>query len=233
MAQLYFLRRFPTKCIIWAKRGREIVRVEDRGRRFTNDKGEVYFRLKKAKRNTVPYSWEYFYNISTARKEINNLYLYSPSPALFFPIQMNEGMETALKSGNIAQVEELLPDQIRKLIADIENPKKVKIPIDEKIEQWLDWEGFRIYKNSVLTDYKSGFERYFPQIIFLTVIILVAIAAWIIFRGMEGIMSRAEASEARWIQNEEKWIQLNDRMLDLVESGKVPIEVVRPPPAGV
>jgi len=230
---IYAFRKFPTRCIIYAKRGREIVRIEDKGRRFGNDKGEVYFRLKKAKRNTVPYSWEYFYNISTQKKEINLLYLYSPSPALFFPIQMNEEMETAVKSGNIQEIEEMMPDQIRKLIVQIEDPNKVKIPIDEKIEQWLDWEGFRIYKNSVLTDYKGGFEKYFPQIIFLAVIILVAISAWIIFRGMEGIMTRAEASEARWVMEQGKWIELNDRMLNLVESGKVPIEIVKPPPGGV
>src|SRR3990167_2240214 len=132
---IYAFRKFPTRCIIYAKRGREIVRIEEKGRRFGNDKGEVYFRLKKAKRNTVPYSWEYFYNISTQKKEINLLYLYSPSPALFFPIQMNEEMETAVKSGNIQEIEEIMPDQIRKLIVQIEDPNKVKTPIDKKIEQ--------------------------------------------------------------------------------------------------
>ena len=229
--KLYFIHRFPVKCIIWQKRGNDIIRIEDKGKRFTDDKGEFYFRFKKLKKNTVPIAWKYFYNI--LGKDETVLYVYSPSPYLFFPIELSAEFEDAVKSGNREELEKAMPDYIRKYITKEESPEKLRIPIDEKIEQWLDWEGFRIYKNSILTDYKGLLERYFPQLIFLVFLIVGAISFWILFRGSEGIMARAEASEQRWMANEERWIDYNNRLLNLVESGKVPLEVVKAPPAGV
>lgn len=182
----------------------------------------------------MPISYDYFYNsLRKDQKQFNNLYVYSPTPSLYFPIELSPDLELAINSGNVEEVEAMMPEKIREVLAEIEKPDKLKIPIDEKIEQWLDWEGFRIYKNTVLTDFRNTLERMFPQLVLAIIIIVVGVAVFIMFRGMEGMIERASNAEAFWAANMEKQMQLEDRLLTLIEEGKIPIEVIRPPPPGV
>lgn len=233
---IYFMKKFPVMCIIYAKRGNDVTRIADQGRRFSNDRGEVYFRLKNSKRNTVPVAWNYVYNAAIASKKgksINVVYFYSPSPSLFFPIELTEDLELALKAGNIADVESELPNSIKDLIKIIEDPAKVKIPVNEKIEQWLDWEGFRIYKNNILTASQSTMEKYFPHIILVIIIIVTGVFLFIVSKPIMDAEAMSANSVKVWNDFNKRYMDISEKLITLVQEGKIPIEVIKAPPTGV
>jgi hypothetical protein len=233
---IYFMKKFPVRCIVYAKRGNEVVKLIDQGRRFSNDRGEVYFRLKRAKRNTVPVAWDYVYNAAIPTKKgksVNVVYFYSPSPSLFFPIELTEDLELALKAGNMVDVESELPDSIKKLIKIIEDPEKVKIPVNEKIEQWLDWEGFRIYKNNVLTESKSSMEKYFPHIVLVIIIIVTGVFLFIVSKPIMDAEAMSANSVKVWNDFNTRYMDISEKLITLVQEGKIPVEVVKAPPPAV
>lgn len=227
---IYIFKRFTVRCTIWEKRGRNIIKVIDKGRVFWNDKGEIYFRFKNKKRNSVPVGREYITNVENQKKGYDLVNFYSPSQSLYFPFKISQDLEIALNSGNVEDVENIMPPYILEMIKEIENPEKVKIPVNEKIEQWFDWESFRIYKNIILTDFKGTLEKYLPHIMLIIMILLVAVASYIIMGGMEKIVARTADLEQSYITLNGRYLDITDRIVTLVEQGKIPITLVEKPP---
>lgn len=223
---LYSFRKYPTVCKIYAWRQNKIVGFTDHGRRFVDEKGSTYYRLKDLKKNTVPFSQEDIYRVerdeNNKKKKVDVLYLFSPSPAFYFPIKLNGELEAALNQGNFDYINQMLPEYIKEIMDDMKKNNKIKIPINEKAEQWFDWESFRIYKNNILTQ-DSSLDKYIPHIILAVIVIAVGVMVYMMYGGMAHIMDSATASEARWVQSNEKWQSLDQQLIDMAKTGQIKI----------
>ena len=196
----YFIMRFPVRATIYSKRANRIQVIHDRARRIEDAAtGDIFYRLKGQKKNTLPVPYSDIYSVLTnSGKAGNQIFFYSPAPGLYFQIQLSSDLEAALHSGNISDVEKALPAYIKEMMPKIEDKDKIKIPINEKIETQLDWFGMRLYKNRAMTDVRGMLEKNLPIILVLMTVIMVGIAMFIMFRGMEGMIDRAAASEQFW-----------------------------------
>ncbi len=227
----FFLQKWPVKAVIYEIRGNALYTTEDKARRFADVKtGESFHRLKKRKQNTVPFPLDLIYTTETQK---NTVYLFSPEPMLYFPIKLTKPLENAFSLGDTELVLQLLPKHIKRWMEH--NDKEVEEVVNsiKKWTVWRDWFGFRLYKNYAMTDPRGGLEKMLPLIGLLLTMVLFAVAVFIMFRGMEGMVDRTAASEVRWNQLNERFMDQNDRMLNLVETGKVPVSTVEAPPPGV
>lgn len=196
----YFIMRFPVRATIYAKRAKRIQVIHDKARRIEDaSNGDIYYRLKGQKKNTIPVPYSDIYSVLTnSGKATNQIFFYSPAPGLYFQIQLSTDLEAAVNAGNVEDVEKQLPKYIQDLMPTIEAQDKIKIPVNEKIETQLDWFGLRLYKNRAMTDVRGMLEKNLPIILVLMTVIMVGIAMFIMFRGMEGMIERAAASEQFW-----------------------------------
>ena len=224
--KMYGFRKYPVVCKIYAWRQNKIIGFSDYGRRFIDERGETYYRLKNLKKNTVPFSQSDIYRVerddNQKKKKIDILYLFSPSPSFYFPIKLNAELEASLNNGNYEIINQLLPDHIKIYMDKMEANKEIKIPINEKAEQWFDWESFRIYKNNILTQ-DSSLEKYIPHIILIVIVIAVGITVYLMYGGMVKMMDSASASEQRWIQSNERWQSLDQQLIDMVKTGTIKV----------
>lgn len=196
----FFIMKFPVRATIYSKRANRIQVIHDKARRIEDAAtGDIYYRLKGQKKNTLPVPYSDIYSVLTnSGKASNQIFFYSPAPGLYFQIQLSADLEAALNSGNVIDVERALPAYIQEMMPKIENKDKIKIPINEKIETQLDWFGMRMYKNRAMTDVRGMLEKNLPIILVLMTVIMVGIAMFIMFRGMEGMIDRAASSEQMW-----------------------------------
>ncbi len=226
---IYAFRKFHTEARIFEVRGNSLKRLKDKCRLFQDARsGDSYHRLKKLKINTVPIAYDYINTTSSGKQFV---YMFSPAPLLYFPFELTEKLQLALKAGNVAEVEKELPRYIKRFIRSnddqTENIKKSLL----KLNVWRDWFGFRLYKNYAMTDPKGTFEKMLPMLAVVMTMIVMGVAVFIMFQGMEGMVDRIGASEARWNTLNERFMDQNDQLLNLVETGRVPIDtLVRPPP---